>query len=120
MGKSYVTIEQAICPVCGIPHDTGTILLDRRLQPTFERKTATRYELCPEHEKLRDDGFVALIECSNQPQRLADANRTGNIAHIRAEVFTRVFNVPVPEKLIAFVEIGVIDKLKEMTASGDS
>jgi hypothetical protein len=116
MTKSYVTLEQAICPVCGVAHDTGNLLLDKRLRPTFEHKTATHYELCPEHKKLRDDGFVALIECSNEPHGLADAVRTGNIAHICAEAFAQAFNVPVPEKGIAFIEIGVIDKLKEMTA----
>ena len=116
MTKSYVTLEQAICPVCGVAHDTGNLLLDRRLQPIFEHKTATHYELCPEHKKLRDDDFVALIECSNQPRGLADAKRTGNIAHIRVAAFTQAFNVPVPEKLIAFIEVGVLDKLKRMTA----
>ena len=116
MTKSYVTLEQTICPVCGVAHDTGNLLLDKRLLPTFEHKTATHYELCSQHKKLRDDGFVALIECSNQPRGLADVMRTGNLAHIRATAFSQAFNVPVPEKGIAFIEIGVLDKLKEMTA----
>ena len=115
MTKSYVTFEQAICPVCGTAHDTGNILFDKRLKPTFEHKTATHYDMCPEHKKLKDDGFVALVECSNEPKGLTDAVRTGNIAHLRVSAFTQIFNVPVPEKLLAFIEIGVIDKIKEMT-----
>lgn len=85
----------------------------------FGRPSSTRlphYELCSQHKKLRDDGFVALIECSNQPRGLADVMRTGNLAHIRATAFSQAFNVPVPKKGIAFIEIGVLDKLKEMTA----
>ena len=81
--KSHVSMEQHVCPVCGKTHDTGAILLDRRLRQTFDRFTVTDYELCPEHAKLHADGFVALVECSNGPTSLRDARRTGNIAHVR-------------------------------------
>ena len=52
MPKSYVTIEQHVCPVCGKAHDTGTILLDRRLRERFDMYTPTGYGLCPEHKAM--------------------------------------------------------------------
>ena len=32
MEKSYVTMEQKQCPVCGKIEDTGSLLLDKRLR----------------------------------------------------------------------------------------
>src|SRR5450830_1148211 len=65
--KSHVSLEQHVCLVCGTRFDTGTILLDRRLRASMEHHTATGWGLCAEHQKLSDDGFVALVECD--PQR---------------------------------------------------
>src|SRR3546814_18826039 len=65
--KSHVSLEQHACLVCGARFDTGAILLDKRLRASMERPTATGWGLCPEHQKLSDDGFVALVECD--PQR---------------------------------------------------
>ncbi|MDN4290562.1 hypothetical protein OA805_00670 [Citrobacter freundii] len=65
--KSHISLEQHVCLVCGTAFDTGAILLDKRLRASMERHTATGWGLCPEHQKLSDDGFVALVECD--PQR---------------------------------------------------
>ena len=64
--KSHVSLEQHVCLVCGTRFDTGAILLDRRLRASMERHTATGWGLCPEHQKLSDEGFVALVECDPQ------------------------------------------------------
>ncbi|WP_296781558.1 ATPase [Variovorax sp.] len=89
--KSHVSIEQHICLVCGAAFETGSILLDRRLRASMEHHTKTGWGLCPEHQKLADDGFVALVECD--PQRSGSqadgrmkpeqAYRTGRLAHLR-------------------------------------
>ncbi len=65
--KSYVSLEQHVCLVCGAAFDTGNLLLDRRLRASMEHHTKTGWGLCTEHQKLADDGFVALVECD--PQR---------------------------------------------------
>lgn len=102
--KSYVSIEQAVCPVCGTVHDTGSILMDRRLKESMEHTTVTHWAMCPEHQKLKDEGYIALVGCNNQDQpTLETADRTGHIAHIRSSVWEKVFNVPVPAKGMAFV-----------------
>lgn len=123
--KSHVSLEQHVCLVCGQAFDTGAILLDKRLRASMERHTKTGRGLCPEHQKLFDDGFVALVECD--PQRSISsasgrmkpehAYRTGRLAHLRRAVFAQVFNVPIDDKqACVFVEPGVIDQLASMVA----
>jgi len=124
--KSHVSLEQHVCLVCGKAFDTGTILLDKRLRASMERHTKTGWGLCPEHQKLSDDGFVALVECD--PQRSGSpagsarvkpdqAYRTGRLAHVRRTVFAQVFNVSIDDKqTCVFVELGVIDQLQSMVA----
>ena len=123
--KSHVSLEQHVCLVCGTRFDTGTILLDRRLRASMEHHTATGWGLCAEHQKLSDDGFVALVECD--PQRSGSpagggrvkpeqAYRTGRLAHLKREAFAQVFNVPIAaDQPCVFVEPGVIEQLQTMT-----
>jgi len=122
--KSHVSLEQHVCLVCGVTFDTGAILLDKRLRPSMERYTTTGWGLCAEHQKLSDDGFVALIECD--PQRSGSpsgtdgmkpeqAYRTGRLAHLQRDVFARVFNVPIAaDQPCVFIEPGVIERLQSM------
>ena len=124
--KSHVSLEQQVCLVCGIRFDTGAILLDRRLRASMDQHTATGWGLCPEHQTLFDDGFVALVECdpkrSGAPSSAGRMNpgqayRTGRCAHLKREAFARVFDVPVAADLpCVFVEPGVIERLQAMTA----
>lgn len=72
--KSHVTMEQHVCLVCGQPFDTGNLLLDTHivngaLRKTFEMRTTTGWGLCPPHEKLHKDGFVALVACDESKSR---------------------------------------------------
>lgn len=46
-----------------------------------------------------------------------DAYRTGDVAHLKREVFARAFNVPIaPHPACMFVEPGVIERLQSMVA----
>lgn len=122
--KSHVSLEQHACLVCGVTFDTGSILLDRRLRPSMEQRTTTGWGLCAEHQKLADDGFVALVECD--PQRSGSqggrlnpeqAYRTGRVAHIKRHAFIQVFNLPIEARPpCVFVEPGVIEQLQAMVA----
>jgi hypothetical protein len=124
MDKSYVTLEQAMCPVCGKVEDTGDLLLDRRLLPTFDHHTVTGYKLCAEHQKLHDDGYVALVatdpkkstvtyDKNNQPCLTPEnAWRTGEIAHVRRSAWASVFNLPAPATPFIFCDSEVIAKLQ--------
>lgn len=120
--KSHVSLERHVCLVCGAAFDTGAILLDRRLRASMERHTTTGWSLCAEHRKLFDDGYVALVECDPQRSGLpvdADrlkpeqAYRTGRIAHVKREVFARLFDAAITvTQACVFVEPGVIERLQ--------
>lgn len=113
MDKSYVTLEQHACPVCLKTFDTGNLLFDTRLRETFERNTVTGYELCDEHRKVVEDGYVILVEVRERPRNGEDPYRTGNTAYIKRHVAKDIFpDMDVQD--VAFVEIGVLDKLREM------
>jgi hypothetical protein len=118
--KSFVTLEQHVCPVCGNVHDSGALLLDRRMREKFEMHTVSGYGLCDACKKLKDDGYIALVEVKNMYGsniKQEDANRTGLIAHVRCSVWKNIFNEEIdPEQFMAFVEEGVIQKLQEMSS----
>jgi uncharacterized protein YbaR (Trm112 family) len=95
MDKSYVTL--AVCPIC--KEDTGTLLLDRRLKPTFEMHTMTP-EPCDKCREQYLSKGVLLLE-----------QDTGSLCVLKDEAFTRIFDKPIPSKKIAFVEQGLLAKL---------
>lgn len=125
--KSHVSLEQRLCIVCGELFDTGHLLLDKRLRPSLSQHTTTGWGLCPEHQALFDEGFVALVECDPARSSAAtgatrirpeQAYRTGRLAHLRRDAFTRLFDVPIDEgQACVFVEPGVIARLAAMTSA---
>jgi hypothetical protein len=122
--KSHVSMERHVCLVCGIAFDTGSILLDKRLLAGMECHTTTGLGLCDEHQRMADEGFVALVECdpersgaqsANGRMKLEHAYRTGRVMHLKREVFADVFNVPIEaDRPIVFIEPGVIERLEAM------
>jgi hypothetical protein len=125
--KSHVSLEQRVCQVCGATFDTGSLLLDKRLRASMERRTTTGWGLCPEHQSMFSAGFIALIEFdplrSGKPKdgvRLnsEEAFRTGRLAHIKRSAFHAVFSVEIDDdQACVFVEPGIIDRLQAMTKS---
>ena len=108
-----MTLEQHACPVCLKTFDTGNLLLDDELRDVFEKYTVTGYELCEEHKKVVEDGYVILVEVRERPQKGQDPYRTGNTAYLKRHVAKDIFpDMDVQD--VAFVEIGVLDKLREM------
>lgn len=116
MEKSHVGMGHHVCPVCGIKHDE-VVLLDRRLRNTLTPHEFVGFKMCPQHQALFDDGYIALIEVNSKPKDFQTADRTGALAHVRAEAFTKLFHLPVPEQGTAFVEVGTIKKLEELVAT---
>jgi hypothetical protein len=124
--KSHASIEQRRCQACGTTFDTGSILLDKRLRASMERHTTTGWGLCPDHQKLFSDGFVALIEFDPERSVMTsgasrvdseNAYRTGRLAHIKREAFAKLFNVTIDAgQACMFVEPGIIERLQAMTA----
>lgn len=122
--KSYVSLDQGACLVCGRPYDTGSILFDLRLRESMERHTVTGRGLCPEHLLLHEQGYVALVECdpekSGSPQEgdtvlPENAYRTGPVAHLKREMFSAIFKRPVESNQpCMYVAPGVIQKLQQI------
>jgi hypothetical protein len=92
-----------------------TVLIDTRLKPTLESKNYTGYAMCDEHAEQIKAGYIALVEVSNtEPvHMLNDAQRTGQIAMVRREVWDKLFDMPVPPQNLAFVEQGVVAMLQQ-------
>lgn len=107
----------------------ATLRLDRRLRATMEHHTTTGWGLCPEHQRLFSEGFVALVECD--PQRsgvpLGDgrmkpeqAYRTGRLVHLKRGAFAQVFNTSIAvDQPCVFVELDVIERLQSMVAPAE-
>ena len=114
--KSYVGMGHSVCPICGAKH-SEVVLLNMRLKSTFTNESVPiELKLCPEHQKMKEDGYIALIEVTNKPTSFQDADRTGQIAHVRASAWDSIFfDAPIPPGGVCFVEVGVIEKLKKLT-----
>lgn len=116
--KSHVSIEQNVCVVCCAQYETGSILLDTKLGRSLERTTLTGWGMCPEHQKLKDSGFIAIIGCSNEEGDTAmkpdEVDRTGEFAHVRKSAFGELFNIKPPEHGVLFANQVVIEYLKEL------
>ncbi len=128
--KSHVSVEQHVCLVCTTRYETGAILIDRRLHDSLDRHTLTGWGLCPEHQVLFDEGYIAVVECD--PERSGNpsqgdrvkpdkAYRTGKVAHVKQDAFDRLFNLPRDDKLACvFVEPGVIETLQALSEAPQS
>lgn len=120
MNKSYVTMEQHMCAICGKTFDTGSILLDKRLRKQFEHKTVTREGLCPEHQQFHDNGYITLIGIDPDKSvmhgeniKSENAYRTGKLAFFKRTVAKDVLNIS-SETLAGpyvFVEHALLDIL---------
>lgn len=112
--KSYVTLVQNICPVCGETFETGELLLDRTLKNSFDKYTVTGFSLCPEHNKMLEEGCQFFIEVRNPPESktltINDADRTGRYACMKKEAAQHIFGMETQE--INFLEEGILEKLE--------
>lgn len=129
MDKSYVTLEQNVCPICGKLFETNNILLDTRMRERFEHHTVTGWGFCPDCKaSLKDGEYLALIGCDNTKSKSEpngnikpeNAYRTGEIIWMRRVVFARIFNTQLPDDMcFVFVEPEVIQRLKEMVENSN-
>lgn len=132
MEKSYVTLAQKICIVCGGVYNTNEILLDRRLRKQFDMHTVVGYGMCPEHQKMKDDGYVALVAVDPSKVKLTNDKegnavvkgadqvyRLGPLAFLKNEAFDAVMNVKRPENGVCFVHPEVIEMLQQSQTDAD-
>ena len=123
MDNDFVAMGEHVCPVCGIKHTYNTeILIDKRLRKIPENKRVTGYGLCEEHDKLYQDGYIALIVIdeskstfkNNGDASFENAYRTGDIAHLKRDVFTDMFDTDIKDdQEIVFIDKEVFNLLKQ-------
>lgn len=117
--RNYVGMGVHVCPVCLKEHDL-IVRIGKSLRPTLEKRNFMGWAMCAEHEERRCEGYIALIECSDDRQpTLENAKRTGAIGHVRKEAWPLIFNVPAPDTPIVFVEQGVIERLQAMVPKAE-
>jgi hypothetical protein len=119
--KSYVGMGHEVCPVCGTNH-TETVLLDRRLRNSLTKDMVTGLSLCEKCNSMTEE-YLALVAVSNANSnrttlRPEEANRTGEIVHIRRTVAAQMFNRELDKNLpMVFVDTEVINHIKKLQAN---
>ena len=104
MSKSYVTL--ALCPIC--QKESGELLMDRRLKPTFEMHTIVPTSVCKDCKEKYLKRGVMLINPD-----------TGALVVLRTVFYKRLFNKPVPRGHIVYCSQDVLDKINNMNASNN-
>ncbi len=118
--ENYVRMATKLCPVCGIEHDhSDEILMNKWLREIQVDKTCTGWGLCKVHEKLFQDGYIAMVAVSNtstgETLKQENALRTGEIMHLKREAFNNIFDVQIPDiQELVFIDPEVITLVKEM------
>ena len=122
MEKSFVTLEQNVCPICGKVFETGNLLMDTRiingkLMETFDRYTITGYSICGECQKMVDDGRVALVEI-NEPYDIDgmmpdNVDRTGKIGWMKRDIVQQFIPEFPEDKFMCYVENGFFKEMEE-------
>lgn len=123
MSNNFVAMGKLICMVCGVVHShNASILIDRRLRDIDPDQTVTGYGLCKLDQQMFDDGFVALVvansfkgDVEDNKLKPKDANRTGEIAHLKRDAFNDMFDIPIDEnEPMVYVHPEVVVILQEM------
>ena len=120
--KSYVTLEQKVCPVSGKTFDSDSLLMDMKLRDSFEKNTITGWEICPEVQEQLNKGFIALVEIDEDKSTLSSNGnylpenvwRTGNICYLKQTACNKIFNMKITTPFV-FIQQGVIEQLQIMT-----
>lgn len=119
--KSFQSLEQSTCIVCGCKCESDLGKMDAQLRDLVQQLGIAKCSLCPACRAFRDQGFIALVECdpekSGNPktgQRLMpeEVHRTGLIILVDEETFTAVFQKPALSRMpCVYVPPGVIQRL---------
>ena len=122
MEKSFVTLEQNVCPICTKVFETGNLLMDTRirngkLMETFDKYTVSGYSICEECQKMIDDGRVALVEI-NEPSdpnnlTLDNVDRTGKIGWMKRDIVQQFIPEFPEDKFMCYVENGFFKEMEE-------
>lgn len=97
----------ACCFACG--KEYGVAILGKLKDDKEAPKYILTQDLCDECKKFIDDGYILCIGYSEVLK--GEPVRTGELVKIRETAFKKIFDTPVPEKKICFIQKEVIEKL---------
>lgn len=113
---SYVAMEKAVCPLCGIVHDSGAILLHKQLRDIPELGPTT-VQLCEECDTNVEAGYIGLVEIvepdGGETLKWDNAYRTGHIIFVRKEKAEEIFGMEINCPFIFAVEPMVRNMISE-------
>lgn len=112
MAKSHVSMEQHQCPICHTLHDTGSLLLDKRMLPALEMRTVTGRSTCPACKARLDEGYIAIVECNE-----ATRKPTGPYTFVTRETWGHTFTMPTPPHGICMAPPEVLAMLAKIAAT---
>ena len=117
MNRSYVTMEQHICEICGNIFETNNLLMDMHFQDTFDRYTVSDYGICNQCQSKIDEDYISLVEIDNEEYsesvKNKNANRTGRMLWLRENAAENLLNIKL-ETHIAFIDKEVYDYLETL------
>ena len=114
MSNNFVAMSEHICQVCCKCHTHNTeILIHKNLRDIPEDKRVTGWGLCEEHDRLFNEGYIALVGAlapeGSTTLKEEDAHRTGDIIHMKRTVFKETFDANISDDLpMVFVEPEVV------------
>jgi hypothetical protein len=113
MTKSYVTLIQKTCVICGKEYDTNELAIDNHLRDRFERHTNMGLGVCPEHVR---EGYVALVGIDPDKSDGNGAWKTGEVTYLKRHVFNKLFKgMPLHKsEEYKFADQAVIHQLQEL------
>lgn len=113
--KSHVALGCYLDPLDGTEHDE-VVLLDKHLRATLPAhgRVHLGWKLKPEHQKLRDAGYIGIIgidpDKTPKAATLENVHRTGKVMHVKLETFEHFFG-PAPDKGICCMDDSVVEQL---------
>lgn len=126
--NNFVAIEKFMCNICGVTHSHGGgVLINMKLKKIPE-DPIVGYSRCKEDDDKFKNDYVALVVINNdnidgdedERIKLWDANRTGEIIHIKYDVFNKIFNRDIPSTLdMAFIDVDTANAIKNIPISDD-
>lgn len=113
-------LKPRLCPICGKSDSSRLILSKEETLAALELQKRSDWALCKEHQKLFDEGFIALVEA--EPRLMVDgivketdARRTGKICHVRRSVAENLFGEAIdPRWPMVFCPPNVLESLQAM------
>ena len=114
MSNDFVAMAEHVCGICCKRHTHNTeLLIHKKLRDIPKDERLLGWGLCEEHDRLFNEGYVALVGAlapkSGNMLNNEDAHRTGDIIHLKREVFKNTFDANIPDDLpMVFIEPEVV------------